>query len=112
MNENVNIIGRIIRGEVIYECIQTIVSNKEIVVYYDLKNFDLNTTTTTLFHQFYPSLFAVSPFFRTHHHHAFICRQALQGRFFVFFFVRIHPCKKFIFIFNFLPKRIQNNNNR
>ena len=49
LNENVNIIGRIIRGEVIYECIQTIVSNKEIVVYYDLKNFDLNTTTTTLF---------------------------------------------------------------
>ncbi|KAH7639296.1 zinc finger and scan domain-containing protein 2-like [Dermatophagoides farinae] len=79
LNENVNIIGRIIRGEVIYECIQTIVSNKEIVVYYDLKNFDLNTTTTTLFHQFYPSLFAVSPFFRTHHHHAFICRQALQA---------------------------------
>lgn len=73
LNENVNLIGRIIRGEVIYECYQPIAPNKEIVVYYDLKNFD-----TALFQAFYPSLFAASPFFRSHHH-AFICRQALQG---------------------------------
>lgn len=72
LNENVNLVGRIIRGEVIYECIQNIPPNKEIVVFYDLKNFD-----TALFQAFYPSLFAASPFFRTHHH-AFICRQALQ----------------------------------
>ncbi|KAI2800054.1 hypothetical protein BLOT_012268 [Blomia tropicalis] len=72
LNENVNLVGRIIRGEVIYECIQNITPNKEIVVFYDLKNFD-----TALFQAFYPSLFAASPFFRSHHH-AFICRQALQ----------------------------------
>ena len=74
LNENVNLVGRIIRGEVIYECYQTIPPNKEIVVYYDLKNFD-----TALFQAFYPSLFAATPFFRNHHH-AFICRQALQGK--------------------------------
>lgn len=74
LNENVNLVGRIIRGEVIYECIQNITPNKEIVVFYDLKNFD-----TALFQAFYPSLFAASPFFRSHHH-AFICRQALQGK--------------------------------
>ncbi|CAG2160463.1 unnamed protein product [Oppiella nova] len=76
LTDGVNIIGRIIRGEVLYECIQNILPNTEIVVYYDCKK--LGDTLSLSGHTIpFPSLLASTPLMRSHHQQ-FICRQTLQ----------------------------------
>ena len=86
INDNVNLIGRIVRGEVIYETMKNVGPNTELIVYYDYKK--LNDSYATL----YPSLLASTPLMRNHNHHTFICRQTLQGNysFFQIYFQKCH----------------------
>jgi hypothetical protein len=89
LTDSVNLIGRIIRGEVIYETIQNIAPNTELIVYYDVKK--LNDSCPTL----YPSLLASTPLMRAHHH-TFICRQTLQGISHFFFHALVNYHYEFV----------------
>lgn len=73
LTTDVNLYARIIHGEVIYETITNILPNTELIVFYDTKRIQEFT-----YPSLYPSLFSSTPIISTHHH-AFICRQALQG---------------------------------
>ncbi|RWS15766.1 zinc finger and SCAN domain-containing protein 2-like protein [Dinothrombium tinctorium] len=73
LSSEVNLIGRIVHGEVIYETITNVSPNTEMIVYYDAKKLHDSS-----YPSLYPSLFTPSPLLHSHNHHAFICRQALQ----------------------------------